>query len=200
MDMPINVDVLCGEHECGRSTYVILNPKTREITHIVVREKAFPHAERLVPVDMVTESTPTFIRLRCSEEELAQQQRFIQTEFLGVDTSRSAGGSILMWPYAYPVMPLIPLEHEQIPPGELALRRGTAVEASDGRVGRIDEFLVDPTNDYITHLIMREGHLWGQKDVTIPVSAIDRIEEDVVYLKLNKEEIAALPAIPVQHR
>jgi sporulation protein YlmC with PRC-barrel domain len=200
MDMPINVDVLCGEQECGRSTYVILNPKTREITHVVVREKAFPHVERLVPVDMVTESTPSFIRLRCGEEELAQQKRFTQTEFLGVDTARSASGSILMWPYAYPVMPLIPLEHEQIPPGELALRRGTAVEASDGRVGRIDEFLVDPTNDYITHLIMREGHLWGQKDVTIPVSAIDRIEEDVVYLKLNKEEIAALPAIPVQHR
>jgi sporulation protein YlmC with PRC-barrel domain len=200
MDMPINVSVWCGEHDCGRSTYIVLNPKTREITHIVVREKDLSLGERLVPVDMVIESTPTFIRLRCSKEELARQQRFTETEFLGVDAPHSAGGSILMWPYAYPVMPLIPLEHEQIPAGELALRRGTAVEASDGRVGRIDEFLVDPTSDYITHLIMREGHLWGQKDVSIPVSQIDRIEEDVVYLKLNKQEIAALPTIPIRYR
>ncbi len=199
MDIPINVDVLCGEHESGRSTYIILSPKTREITHIVVREKAFPHAERLVPVHMVAESTPTFIRLRCSEEELAQQERFIQTEFLEVDESLSAGSPILMWPYAYPAMDMVPLEHEQIPAGELAIRRGTPVEASDGRVGRVDEFLVNPKSDHITHLVMREGHLWGQKDVTIPVSEIDRIEEDAVYLKLNKKEIAALPTVPMKH-
>lgn len=200
MDIPINVDVMCGERECGRSTYIILNPKTREITHIVVREKDLSLTERLVPVDMVNESTPTFIRIRCSQEELAQQPRFTRTEFLGMNTPGSAGGSILMWPYAYPVMPLISLEHEQIPADELALRRGTTVEASDGRVGRIDEFLVDPTSDHITHLIMREGHLWGQKDVSIPVSQIDRIEEDVVHLKLNKQEIAALPTMPIRHR
>jgi hypothetical protein len=38
--------------------------------------------------------------------------------------------------------------------------------------------------------------LWGQKDVTIPVSEIERIKEDHVYLKLDKRSIEALPAIP----
>jgi hypothetical protein len=66
-------------------------------------------------------------------------------------------------------------------------------------VGRVDEFLIDPENDHITHLVMREGHLWGQKDVTIPISEIDRIEGDSVYLKLSKDEVEALPAIPM-HR
>ena len=49
----------------------------------------------------------------------------------------------------------------------------------------------------MTHLVMREGHLWGKKDVVIPVSEVDRIEEDTVYLKLSKDEVQALPAIPV---
>jgi sporulation protein YlmC with PRC-barrel domain len=65
-------------------------------------------------------------------------------------------------------------------------------------VGRVDEFLVDPRNEHITHLIMREGHLWGQKDVSIPLSAIGHIEEDTVHLKLSKSEIEALPAIPIR--
>jgi hypothetical protein len=58
--------------------------------------------------------------------------------------------------------------------------------------------LIDPGNDQITHLVMREGHLWGQKDVTIPVGQIDHYKGNTVYLKLNKRAIEALPAIPVR--
>ncbi|KPK14357.1 MAG: hypothetical protein AMK69_28870 [Nitrospira bacterium SG8_3] len=53
-------------------------------------------------------------------------------------------------------------------------------------MGPVTEFLVDQTDGHITHLVLREGHMWGRKDVTIPVFQIDRIEEDAVYLKLNK--------------
>jgi len=53
----------------------------------------------------------------------------------------------------------------------------------------------------ITHLILREGHLWGQKEVTIPLNQIERIEDDTVYLKLRKEEIEKLPKkdMPKKH-
>jgi len=47
----------------------------------------------------------------------------------------------------------------------------------------------------ITHLVLREGHLWGQKDVAIPVSEIERIGRETVHLKLDKRRVAALPAL-----
>jgi sporulation protein YlmC with PRC-barrel domain len=78
------------------------------------------------------------------------------------------------------------------------VRRGARVEATDGHVGRVDEFLIDPESEHITHLVMREGHLWGQRDVTIPISKVDRMEEDTVYLKLDKGSVEALPTIPVR--
>ena len=90
------------------------------------------------------------------------------------------------------------LEHERIPPGELAVHRGAQVEAKDGPVGQVDEFLVDPATGHITHLVMREGHLWGTKDVAIPVSQIGRLEEDTVHVKLDKAGIEALPVIPIR--
>lgn len=94
----------------------------------------------------------------------------------------------------------IRVRHETIPWGEIAVHRGAHVEATDGRVGQVDEFLVDPASEQITQLVLREGHLWGQKDVTIPASAIDRTEQDTIYLKLDKRTIEALPAVPIRRR
>ena len=105
----------------------------------------------------------------------------------------------MMWPYYVPMAAYISPEQEHIPAGELAIRRGARVKASDGHAGRVDEFLINPENDRISHLVMREGHLWGRKDVTIPMSQIDHFADNTVYLKLNKQEIEKLPSIPVHH-
>lgn len=199
MDIPINAEVYCADGLCGYSIYIILNPVTERVTHLVVKEKQFPHTERMVPVDLVMETTPNRIQLRCTERELTEMDPFIETEFIQTEMPEyeSAPYPYQIWPYV--TSETIPLEHERIPAGELAVHRGTQVEATDGHVGRVDEFLVDPTNEHITHLVLREGHLWGQKDVTIPISQIERIEEETVYLKLDKHSLEALPTIPV-HR
>ncbi len=105
----------------------------------------------------------------------------------------------MLWPYATPATGFIMIENEHIPANELAVRRGASVEATDGHAGRVDEFLIDPIDNTITHLVLREGHLWGQKNITIPMSQIDRFEENTVWLKLDKQSIEALPAIPI-HR
>jgi len=200
MDIPINAEVHCADGHCGQSTYVVLNPTTSQVTHLVVKEKRFPHTEYLVPIDQVVETTPHLIRLRCTEQELAAMEPFIETEFVQSSFPAYIGDPFVMWPYVVPEMMAIPLEHERIPPGELAVRRGAQVEATDGHVGQVDEFLIDPASGHITHLVLREGHLWRQKEVTIPVSEIDRIEEDSVYVKLDKRSIEALPAIPIRRR
>ena len=110
-------------------------------------------------------------------------------------------GTHYLWPYVSPERTIsLPVNHPQIPPGELAVRRGARVEATDGYVGNVDEFVVNPENSHITHLVMREGHLWGKKDVIIPLSAMSEIREDTVFLKLDKHQIEALPTFPLNRR
>ncbi len=41
------------------------------------------------------------------------------------------------------------------------------------------------------------GHLWGKKEIAIPMSFIERVDLDTVYLKVDKKAIDDLPAIPV---
>ena len=201
MDIPINVDVLCAGELCGRSTCLIINPINTRITHLVVIENDFPYVERLVSVETILDSSPNSIQLRCNKAKLSDMEPFKETDFISAGQLKSTlpyGAPYLIWPYSiYEATPML-FEYEHIPAGEVVIRRGTPVKAADGQVGKVDEFLVDPKNDIITHLVLREGHLWGKKDVTIPVSEIDRIADDAVYLKLGKEFVATLPTVPVR--
>lgn len=200
MDIPINVDVYCALEPCGRSTSLIVNPVNEEVTHIVVTEKNFPYIKRLVPISEIFESTPHAIKLRCTPEKFAHLEPYEETDFISegsMESSLPYKDPYLVWPYSLYEGGPLELNQEHIPAGEIAIHLGTPVHAKDGKVGKVDEFLVDPTSNHITHLVLREGHLWGQKDVTIPVSEINTIGEDEVYLRLGKEAIEKLPAVPV---
>jgi hypothetical protein len=196
MDIPVNAKVLCADGSYGRSVCVILNPATEQITHVAVEAEAFADVKRLVPLGLIRESTTDLIHLACTKADLNQLEIFSEVEFL--PTSQYSAS--VAWPYALPELMNMTVEHEHVPPDELAIHRGTQVEAKDGRVGKVDEFLVEPLRYHITHLIMRHGHLWDPTEVMIPIGQIDRIEANTVYLRLTKREIEALPAIPLRRR
>lgn len=198
MDIPIDVEVFCTDGLCGRSTGVILRPNNDEVTHLVVKEKDAPHDEILVPVTAVRATTPDSIDLSLTRDKVDALQRFMETRYVKVHIPHYAGGAYSLAPWDYAGPEIMPVKHEAIPDGELALLRGARVEATDGRVGRVDELLVDPEDDHVTHLILREGHLWGQRDVSIPVSDIGSIDDNTVHLKIDKRTIESLSAVPVR--
>jgi hypothetical protein len=213
MEIPLQAQVECTDGVCGRSVYVLINPVLDQVTHLVVREDPSPNTEYIVPVDVVSETIADTIQLRCSKAELEKMDPFVKTTFIrekvpernfGYGGGMIGMGSFYYMPYVTPEITVYETEKtRQIPPGELAVRRGTRVEATDGYVGRVDEFVVNPENGHITHLVMREGHLWGQKDVIIPLSAMGdprKDREDTVFLKLDKHQIESLPAFPVHRR
>jgi hypothetical protein len=210
MEIPLNAHVECTDGVCGHSAYVLINPVIEQVTHLVVREDSFPNTEYIVPVDIVSETIADTIQLSCSKAELEKMDPFIKTEYVEEKVSDKyvnyggglyQAGSYYYMPYVIPGMTVqVPVELRQIPPGELSVRRGTRVEATDGYVGHVDEFVVNPENCHITHLVMREGHLWGQKDVIIPLSAMGDTHDDTVFLNLAKHQIESLPTFPLHRR
>jgi hypothetical protein len=196
MDIPVNARVACADGNYGRSVCIILDPATEQITHVAVEAQEAADVRRLVPVGLIRETAPDLVLLACLKADLARLPAFSETEFLPTNLY----GASMMWPYALPELMNLTIEHEHIPPDELAIHRGALVEARDGHVGNVDEFLVEPVHYHITHLIMRHGHLWAPKEMTIPVGQIERIEADTVHLKLTKREVEALPTIPIRRR
>lgn len=210
MDIPLNVEVFCSDGTCGRSTAVIVNPVSQKATHLVVATPEMLHSEYLVPISLIEESGADYIQLSCQRVTLATMEPFHKIKFISLHDLEESDGSLTkipeaqlssawLWPYitaegSYGTY----INVEQTPHDELAVHRGADIEATDGHIGKVDEFIINPENDHITHLVLREGHLWGQKDVIVPVSEIDRVESDVVYLKLNKDAVENLPAVPVK--
>jgi hypothetical protein len=206
VQIPVGAEVSCKDGLCGKSTYVLINPVTEKVTHLVVKANTTHYPEYIVPIELVAAMDNDMITLKCTLDEFQHMDPFVQTHYIHEPMPQSeydSGygiGTHLMWPYAQgDAMAWVHVDEQQIPPGELAVRRGTRVEATDGVVGHVDEFLVHPGTGNITHLVMREGHLWGQKDVSIPIAAIRKTTGDTVSLNLNKQEIEALPSIPI-HR
>jgi sporulation protein YlmC with PRC-barrel domain len=203
MDVPLNVEVHCSDGACGRSTAIIVDPATNQVTHFVVQDG---EAEYLVPISVIADSSATRINLRWSLKELAGAEPFVREvaadeEQLEIMSAAMAGSSAL-GPYTSPDPAYIAdalsnatVMQEHIPENELAIHQEARVEATDGDVGQVDELIIDPETNVISHLVLRQGHFWGKRDITVPVDQIDHVEDDVVYLKLDKKAIGQLPSI-----
>jgi sporulation protein YlmC with PRC-barrel domain len=196
MDMRVNANVECSDGPCGEFTQVIIDPKDDRVTHLAVKEKQVPFTQHLVPVEQVQDSSEQVVHLRCDGDSLSHMANYIDTEYIPTGIPSLSSG-YTMW--TIPEALVVPVEHRHVPAVEFAFDRGAQVRAIDGQVGHADEFVIDQANGRITHLVLREGHWWGQKDVTIPVTQISHIEENTIFLRLDKREIEQLPSVPVRH-
>jgi hypothetical protein len=95
--------------------------------------------------------------------------------------------------------PDLGLIYDRVPKGEVEIRRSSDVYSADEHhLGEVDGFLVDGEAQ-ITHLILERGHLWGRREVTIPIGAVTKVETDLVTLSLSKDQVGELPSVRV-HR
>lgn len=203
MNIPMNAKVQCTDGPCGESAALVGNPVTQSVTHVVVKsEQIRPPHERLVPVEKITETGHDWIRLACTKDELERMDPFVVTRYIQKKrpdwSGPYAGGEYHESPYAIYASEGEREEVERVPAGELAVHRGADVAATDGHIGTVGELVVEPTSGHITHLVLMEGHLWGKKEITLPLSAVDHVEGDTVYLRLEKAQVELLPAIPLK--
>jgi uncharacterized membrane protein len=198
IDLPIGARVSCLDGLCGASEAVIIDPVTLAVTHVVIKLDTFPPRQYLVPLQRVLETTLDHIRLDCPKQALPQLEPFIETEFLSAAAETDQLEPSPAWSFAIPPRMKTPIEHERLSGGELALFRGTLVEATDGSLGQLSAFLLNPGTAQITHLVLFESELAGKRALTLPVSAIEQIVEATIYLKLGKGAIESLPMLPLK--
>ena len=201
MDIPTDVHIVCPDGNYGYLDGVVINPVTDEITHIVTTDDKLLGEKRLVPLEEIAESTFRYILLRCTLQELAAFDLFTDIEYIparGFDEFASTDledRTTFSWPFASTKSGYIPIEHEHIPANELMFHHNTEIFATDGKVGFLDDLIIDPDTHKITDLAVRIGYFWGYKDVDIPLKQIESLKQDSIYLKLNKATVESLPVI-----
>ena len=197
MDMHLNAHVECLDGRIGRLENIILNPKTEKVTYLVVRGNDLQNTERLVPERLVKDTSHDTVFLSISKKKFEGMKNFIQEEYIPSNITlymaEQAG-----WDMGTPAAVFV--EHEAVPAGGLIVHKGAKVFATDGHAGKVDDFLVEKKTGRITHLILLEGHLWGKKDISVPVNQIDRYEDGNIYLKIDKSGVEALPVIDMKRK
>jgi len=193
----------CSDGPCGDVRRVVVNPVAREVTHLVIEPAHRSGLGRLVPLDLV-EADAGEVHLRCTVAEFEKLPHAEETDFLpgGSGYENYAQHEAYYWPYfgieggADPVVANASgiVTRDTLPPGEVGVRRGEPVHASDGEIGKVEGLVVEPAHGHVTHVLLQEGHLWGRKQVAIPIGAVERLGE-VIAINLTKREIEDLPAV-----
>src|SRR5215831_3606103 len=165
----IGAEARCTDGNCGEVRRVIVNPVARELTHLVVEPKGRLGLARLVPLDLVDASTGQ-VEIRCTLAEFAQLESAEETEFIPGSQGYAAYGpeQVLIWPYyglggAAAVTDAAALQgtsqtvtYDTVPLGEVEVRRGDAVLATDGEIGRVHGLVIDPGTHHVTHVLLAE--------------------------------------------
>ena len=187
-EFAIGATASCSDGVCGEVSRMIVDPATRTVTHLAIEPKHRRDLGRLVPLDLV-DTTTGDIRLRCTLAEFDALDPAEENELVEDIGGMGVGG--MAAPMGIPSAPQIVLE-DVVPLGETDVGRGEHVHALDGEIGQVEGFLVDPGDHRVTHVLLREGHLWGRKEVAIPVSAVTGVENGI-RLNMTKKQIEDLP-------
>jgi hypothetical protein len=211
----IGTEASCGDGAVGTLVRVIVDPTVEEVTHLVIEPEHRPDLGRLVPLDLVDfGGAAGGLRLRCSKAEFENLDPAEDTQVIpATDAYGGYGpGQISYMPYyglegggmAVPgvggggaIAPQI-VATDSVPLGEVEIRRGEPVQATDGHIGRVQGLVIHRGSRHVTHFLLQEGHLWGKKEVAIPIGAVASTR-DGIQLKISKHEVQDLPPVDAGH-
>ena len=224
MRLNLGCPVRCSDGPFGDLADVVVDPTRRRLTHLVVEPHHRHGLARLVPVELATaDDASRGIAVRSTLEELRGLPTIEEFAYLRLgefplnDPDWDVGiQNVLAHPYYdYPGVgglhepgiggmpmgydPHVAITYDRIPKGEVEIRRASDVFSGDGHwLGHVDGLLVDE-DDRITHVVLERGHLFGHREVTIPIASVTRVENDSITANLTKDEVRRLPSVPV-HR
>ena len=203
----MGADASCTDGACGQVSRIIVNPVTREVTHLAVDPKHRHGPGRLVPVDLV-DATTGQIRLRCPLAEFQALRPAEETEAVpDLDPTGHPGGDpnqmsrSPMHPWDQVVRPEASQEVtvDSVPFGEVEVHSELTVCATDGEIGQVQGLVVEPGGHHVTHVLLQEGHMRGRKDVAIPIGAVTKIGTLLIHLSLTKHQVKDLPPVDIDH-
>ena len=205
-EFAIGAQASASDGVCGEVSRLIMDPVALTVTHLVIEPKHRREPGRLVPVHLV-DTTTGQIRLRCSIAEFDELDLAEETDLAeGLDYGGGYGQAEAVQGYggtgymggsgmgigmglghSTPVV-----VHDVVPLGEADVQHGESVHALDGEIGKVQGFVVDPDDNHITHVLLQEGHLWGRKEVSIPISAVIGVDAGI-RLNITKKQVEDLP-------
>ena len=190
----------------GEVLALVVDPAARTVTHLVVEPHGRAGLARLVPLELA--DLAGLRRCGAGSDSAALHRSGIHEPgarrgdaggvraglpgpgpvaspgWHGAGGPTADGGTILRIPEKETI--------DIVPPGEVEERRGDHVHATDGDVGHLRGLRIDPGSRRVTHVLVRDGHVWGHQDVDIPAEMVAGFG-DGIRLSVTRQQVRDLP-------
>ena len=197
----------------GTIEQVVVDPRTKEVSHAIVQQGFLFTESKVLPVDLIAEATDERVTLKEAVDDLEALPKFEESYYVKAavpsDAPPTTPAVNRAWPLYYfppeePGKGLIPKEsdvHTQkyvrrtdrnVPEGAIVLEEDAEVISADGEhVGDVAKVLADAESNRITHILISRGLLF-KEERRVPVSWIDRVAEETVYLAVESSLLNTL--------
>lgn len=198
--------------DVGRVDRVVLHPKTKEVTHLVVNKGFLFNEDKVIPIGLVASTAGNRVTLHGIESDLDTLLPFEEPHYLPLDESE-AGIAAYPLGWASPYYLYDPLggdlgytnyeagynhpyhskTEQNIPQDTIALKEGARVITANGQdIGSVTRIFTNSQNDQVTHILIAEGFIIKEHKL-IPVSWIREIQQDEIRLNVGAAILNKLP-------
>jgi maltose alpha-D-glucosyltransferase/alpha-amylase len=199
MEFKRDTEVLTADGEkVGVIDRFVIDPRTKEVTHLVVKKGFLFPEDKVVPVDLIAFATEDQVKLKAVEGEL-ELPVFEETYYTRVGAAdrlyHYAPVGVAWWGYPgylthqdYAVA-----TRQNIPQQTVAIEEGAKVVSADSEhVGNVQRVFMDEDTVRATHLVISSG-MFLTTEKLIPTSWIETITEDEIFLAVDSEVLKGLP-------
>ncbi len=208
MDIKIGSTVETTDGKTGHIQRIVMDPSTRQITHLVLRLGWLAPRDVVIPIRSVEEWDESRIALNIDRDQLEHMPDFIERHFvspaddwewpegypdetvLSLTTPSMVSGSEVNV-YGAEYEPLMIEEDQNIPVGSAVIEEGMKVFADGRDVGEVTEVEFDHATDRVTSIVVKSSEIGGSRKV--PAERIVDIKEGEVHLALSATELESLP-------
>jgi len=212
MNLKKGADVFSSVGEkIGSLDRVVINPETKEVTHLVVEKGFLFNSNKVIPIEYVNMEIGDRIALDKNAQELEVLPSYDPDSYINLDQTdypdeeqqldavywypplysswwATAGGS----PGSYPKPRYVKAEHV-IPDETVALKEGAKVISKDGKhIGNIEQVIIETDEDIATHIVVSEGIFLKERKL-VPTIWITDVDEDQVTLSVWSDMFERLP-------
>jgi uncharacterized protein YrrD len=201
-----------GGDDVGRIDRVVIDPRTKEVSHVVVRKGFLFTEDKVVPINLIAQATDERVTLRQDAGDLENLPPFEETQYVPIDeedraTFAPVGYAAPLYWYptyggvgwyggaSYPMYPNVayPTHTEKnIPEGTVGLKEGARVVTASGEhVGSVERIFTQ--DDRVTHILVSQGVIFKEKKL-VPMGWIVDVKEDEVTLGVRTGVLERLPA------
>lgn len=197
----------------GHVDRVVLDPKSKQVSHLIVRKGMLLTKDRVIPINLVSTSTEDRVNLTVRSKEVNDLPEYEEKSYVPLEDGELPEGATIYpsfyWAptmptlYAAPVVDPVPgykvQTERNIPEHNVALKEGARVVGNDGEeVGHVEEVFTQSSSDQVTSFVVSRGLLVKEHRL-VPINWVKFITDEEVQLNVPAAKVDALQVFEPTH-